>query len=96
MSEGGKGFICLSSTYTNQEGKLCSRIRSTLSPGTIVTTPRSLAHYIVTEYGIANVKGKSTWERAEALIKIAHPRFQDDLIQEAQEMNIWRRSNKIS
>jgi len=95
MSEGGKGFVCISSTFTNPEGKLSSRIRPTLSPGSIVTVPRTIAHYIVTEYGIANVKGKSTWERAEELIKIAHPRFQDELIQAAAEMNIWRRSNRI-
>jgi acyl-CoA hydrolase len=95
MSEGGKGFICLSSTFTDRDGKLSSRIRSTLRPGTIVTVPRTIAHYIVTEYGIANVKGKSTWERAEELVKIAHPRFQDELIREATLMKIWRKSNKI-
>ncbi|CFX28433.1 Acetyl-CoA hydrolase/transferase [Syntrophomonas zehnderi OL-4] len=95
MSEGGKGFICMSSTFTDKEGKLSSRILPTLSPGSIVTVPRTIAQYIVTEYGIANVKGKSTWERAEELIKIAHPRFQDELVKSAAEMNIWRRSNKL-
>ena len=50
--------------------------------------------YIVTEYGMANLKGLSTWQRAEALIQIAHPDFRDDLIKEAQAMNIWRRTNK--
>ncbi|NLV22904.1 MAG: butyryl-CoA:acetate CoA-transferase [Syntrophomonadaceae bacterium] len=96
MSEGGKGFICLPSTFTDREGKLSSRIRPTLGSGSVVTVPRTIAHYIVTEYGIANVKGKSTWERAEEMVKIAHPRFQDELIQEANRMNIWRRSNKIN
>lgn len=95
MSEGGKGFICMSSTFTDRDGKLSSRIRPTLSPGTIVTVPRTIAQYIVTEYGIAHVKGKSTWERAEEIIKIAHPRFQDELVQAAAEMNIWRRSNRL-
>lgn len=95
MSEGGKGFICMSSTFTGRDGKLSSRIRPTLSPGTIVTVPRTIAQYIVTEYGIADVKGKSTWERAEELIKIAHPRFQDELVKSAAEMNIWRKSNKL-
>lgn len=95
MSEGGKGIICMSSTFTDRNGNLSSRVRASLSPGTIVTVPRTIAQYIVTEYGVANVKGKSTWERAEELIKIAHPRFQDELIREAQEMKIWRGSNKI-
>jgi acyl-CoA hydrolase len=49
---------------------------------------------IVTEYGIANMKGKSTWQRAEALIEIAHPEFRDELIKEAEKMNIWRKINK--
>jgi acyl-CoA hydrolase len=48
----------------------------------------------VTEYGIINLKGKSTWERAEALISIAHPQFREELIQEAEKMGIWKRSNK--
>lgn len=95
MSEGGKGIICMSSTFTDRDGNLSSRIRPTLSPGTIVTVPRTIAHYIVTEYGIANVKGMSTWERAEELVKIAHPRFQDELIREATQMKIWRNSNKL-
>lgn len=95
MSQGGKGFICMPSTFTDREGRLSSRIRPTLSPGSIVTVPRTIAQYIVTEYGIAYVKGKSTWERAEEIIKIAHPRFQDELIEAAEQMNIWRRSNKL-
>jgi acyl-CoA hydrolase len=51
---------------------------------------------IVTEFGIANMKGKSTWERAEALIDIAHPKFKDELIKEAGDMKIWRKTNKIA
>jgi butyryl-CoA:acetate CoA-transferase len=96
MSQGGKGIICLSSTFTDKKGKIHSRIRPTLPPGTIVTVPRTIAHYIITEYGVINVKGKSTWQRAEALISIAHPDFRDELVQEAQRMGIWRRSNRIS
>lgn len=94
-SRGGKGLICLSSTYQDKEGNTHSRIKPTLSPGAIVTVPRSIVHYVVTEYGIAQLKGKSTWQRAEALIDIAHPDFRDELIKSAEELNIWRRSNKI-
>ncbi|HZK43406.1 MAG TPA: acetyl-CoA hydrolase/transferase C-terminal domain-containing protein [Syntrophomonadaceae bacterium] len=94
MSEGGKGIICMSSTYTDKEGNLISRIRPTLPEGTIVTVPRTISHYIVTEYGIIDLKGKSTWQRAELLISIAHPNFRDELVKEAQKLGIWRRTNK--
>ncbi|MFZ5597764.1 MAG: acetyl-CoA hydrolase/transferase family protein [Bacillota bacterium] len=95
MSKGGKSFIALSSTYTDKEGVMHSRIRPTLSPGTIVTTTRSTVMYIVTEFGITCMKAKSTWERAEELIGIAHPDFREELIAEAEKMKIWRRTNKI-
>ena len=94
LSRGGKSFIALHSTYTDKDGRLRSRIRPTLEPGTIVTTHRAMAMYIVTDYGIACLKGKSTWERAEALINIAHPDFREELIKEAEKMKIWVRSNK--
>jgi len=94
-SHGGKGFICLSSTYADKDGQLCSRIVPNLSPGSVVTVPRSMVQYVVTEYGIVQLKGKSTWRRAEALISIAHPQFQDELIKATQGMKIWVRSNKI-
>jgi len=50
---------------------------------------------VVTEFGAAQMKGKSTWQRAEALIEIAHPDFREELIKQASELNIWRRSNKL-
>jgi acyl-CoA hydrolase len=75
-------------------GKLESRIRPTLSNGSIVTDTRANVMYIVTEYGMVNLKGRSTWQRAEDLISIAHPDFRDQLIAEAEKMNIWKRSNK--
>ncbi|MEA1961353.1 MAG: acetyl-CoA hydrolase/transferase C-terminal domain-containing protein [Bacillota bacterium] len=90
-SRGGKSFICMPSTYTTKDGKTVSKINPTLPLGAIVTDPRTATHMIVTEYGIADLKGKSTWERAEALINIAHPLFRDDLIKSAEEMHIWRR-----
>lgn len=94
LSRGGKAFICLPSTYKDKDGVLHSRIRPTLDPGTIVTTTRSTVMYLVTEFGMANMKCKSTWERAEALINLAHPQFRDELIAEATKMNIWTRTNK--
>ena len=95
LSNGGKSFICLSSTFMNKNGELQSRILPTLHNGSIVTDTRANTHYVVTEYGKVNLKGLSTWERAEALISIAHPQFRDELIAEAEKMHIWRRTNKI-
>ena len=80
VSKGGKAFICMTSSFTNKEGETVSRINPLLSPGDIVTDPRSLAYYIVTEYGGVNLVGCSTWERAEKLISIAHPDFREELI----------------
>lgn len=93
-AKGGKSFICLSSTYQKKDGTLASRIRPTLDNGSIVTDTRTNTHYVVTEHGKVNLKGLFTWQRAEALISIAHPDFRDELIAEAEKMNIWRRSNK--
>ena len=94
-SEGGKGLICINSTFKKKDGTIGSRIVPTLSAGTIVTCPRSIVHYVVTEFGYAQMKAKSTWQRAEALINISHPDFREQLIKEAESMGIWRRSNKI-
>ena len=94
LSNGGKSFICCSSTFTDKQGVMHSRIRPTLVEGSIVTDTRANTHYVVTEYGMVNVKGLSTWLKAEALISISPPAFRDDLIKEAEKMHIWRRSNK--
>lgn len=94
LSKGGKSFICMSSTVTGKDGSVKSRIVPTLTNGSIATDPRSCVHYIVTEYGMVNMKGLSTWERAEQIINIAHPDFRDQLIKDAEKMGIWRRSNK--
>jgi acyl-CoA hydrolase len=83
-SKGGKSFICLASTYT-RGGEARSRIVLNLTPGNIVTTPRSDGMYVVTEYGMVNLKGKSVAERAGALISIAHPDFRERLEREAYD-----------
>ena len=94
LSNGGKSFICLSSTFKKKDGTLASRIRPTLVEGSIVTDTRVNTMYVVTEYGCVNLKGLSSWERAEALISIAHPDFREELIQAAQKQKIWHPNNK--
>lgn len=94
LSNGGKSFICMSSTFTQKDGTVKSRIRPTLADGSIVTDTRANVHYFVTEYGIVNLKGLSSWQKAEAIISVAHPDFRDELIAEAEKMHIWRQSNK--
>lgn len=95
LSRGGKSFICCSSSFTSKDGQLHSRIVPTLTQGSIVTDTRANTQYLVTEYGMVNLKGLNTWQRTEAIISIAHPQFRDELIKEAEKMKIWRRSNKI-
>jgi 4-hydroxybutyrate CoA-transferase len=73
---GGKSIIAFPSTG---KGGTISRIVTRLSPGACVTTTRNDVHYVVTEYGIANLRGMSIAQRAEALTKIAHPKFRDAL-----------------
>jgi len=86
-SEGGKSFVCLSSTFGKGSERV-SRVVATLTPGNIVTTPRTDTMYVVTEYGIVNLKGKSVAERARALISIAHPDYREELERAAREYNI--------
>lgn len=93
QSVGGKAFICMTSSFVDKTGVRRSRILPHFG-GDIVTDPRSQAYYIVTEYGAVNLAGRSTWERAELLVSIAHPDFREDLIAAAEHQKIWRRSNK--
>lgn len=92
-SRGGKAFICMKSVHRHRDGTIQSRILPQFN-GDIITSPRSQVYFIATEYGVVNLEGKSTWERAEDLISIAHPDFRDELIEAAKEKKIWRQSNK--
>ncbi|NCC51647.1 MAG: acetyl-CoA hydrolase/transferase family protein [Spartobacteria bacterium] len=85
-SRGGKSILAFYSTAKN--GTI-SRVVPRLVEGAIVTTPRMDVHYLVTEYGVANLKGKSTRERALAIAGLAHPDFRDDLIRQAEEMGLF-------
>lgn len=93
MSRGGKAIICMTSSFIDRSGNMHSRIVPSFS-GDIVTTPRSQVYYLATEYGIVNLAGLTTWERADALISIAHPDFRDELIKAAEAQRIWLPSNK--
>lgn len=95
FSRGGKSFLCMTSSYTDKEGNLHSRIVPTFTPGSIVTIPRQQVDYIVTEYGAEQMRGKPTWQRTERMIELAHPQFRDELIKDAGKLNIWRKTNKI-
>jgi len=94
LSKGGRSFICCSSTYTDKNGVPHSRIVPHLPGGTAVTEARPNTMYVVTEYGAVNLKGMSTWERAEALIGIANPIFYDELVRQAEKQGIWRKINR--
>ena len=86
-ARGGKSFLCLSSVY-DKKGERKSRIVPALTQGAIVTTPRTDVMYVVTEYGIVNLKGKSVADRARALISIAHPEFREELERHARETHM--------
>lgn len=82
-ARGGKSILA---TYATAKNGNVSRIVPRLKRGTMITTPRMDVHYLATEFGIVNVKGKSTRERALAIISLAHPKFRDELLGEAEEM----------
>ncbi|MDD7363027.1 MAG: acetyl-CoA hydrolase/transferase C-terminal domain-containing protein [Peptoniphilus sp.] len=86
----GMSFICLHASHVDKNGKRTSNIVPAFETGTIVTMPAPTTNYVVTEYGIVNLKGKSTAERARALISIAHPEFRDELTRQAMERGVWR------
>ena len=78
FSPGGHSLTCLPSTVTI-DGKVASRINAVLPAGSVVTTPRHAADVIISEFGAAELAGKTVAERAEALIEIAHPDYRDEL-----------------
>ncbi len=84
-SKGGKAFIVVPSTAKNDT---ISRIVPTLNPGTHVTTSKNDVNYVVTEYGVAQLRGKSAKERARALIGIAHPDFRTELTEAAKKQGM--------
>jgi acyl-CoA hydrolase len=84
-SNGGKAFIVVPSTAKNDT---ISRIVPTLSPGTHVTTGKNDVNYVVTEYGVAELRGKTAKQRTAALIGIAHPNFREQLRESAKQMKL--------
>lgn len=90
----GQAFLAMPSMHVDAKGVRHSHILPKFTEGDIITTPRTQAPYMVTEYGVANLSGLTTWQRAEAIIGLAHPEFREDLIQAAEQQRIWRRSNK--
>ncbi|HJV45326.1 MAG TPA: acetyl-CoA hydrolase/transferase C-terminal domain-containing protein [Bacillota bacterium] len=83
FSKHGKGYICMQSTTKNET---ISRIRPQLTLGSVVTTSKNDVDRVVTEFGVAQLRGKSIGERTKALIQIAHPKFRDELTMEAKRL----------
>jgi 4-hydroxybutyrate CoA-transferase len=88
-SKGGKSFIALSATIESKTKGKVSRIVHTMPHGSVITVPRTDAGYIVTEYGVADLRGKAYRDRAREMVAIAAPEFRDDLIRVAKERGIW-------
>ena len=82
-SKGGRGIIAFESTL---KGGTISKIKTTLTTGAAVSVSRNLVDIVITEYGVAHLRGRSIRERAEQLIAIAHPSFRDQLREEAKAL----------
>lgn len=93
-SKGGKGFVCMPSSRVLKDGTRISNIVAGHVPGTQISVPGAITNYVVTEYGVACIKGMPTWKKTEALINIAHPDCRDELFKVAEKERIWRASNK--
>lgn len=85
-SKNGRGIIAVHSTAKNDT---VSKIQPVLSPGAIVTIPRNIVDYVITEYGVAKLRNKSVKQRVESLIAIAHPDFRSELRREAEKMMLY-------
>ncbi|MBX7214054.1 MAG: hypothetical protein K1X39_08605 [Thermoflexales bacterium] len=88
-SKGGRPIIALPSSAVLKDGQRVSRITATLKEGAGVTVPRYDIHYVITEYGVADLYGKTLRQRARALINIAHPEFRAELERSADALNYW-------
>ena len=86
-SKGGKSIIAF---YSPARSGTVSRVVPTLTPGAVVTTPRNEVHWLVSEYGAVNLKGRTTHERAKAIIGLAHPKFRDELTEAARALHYIR------
>ena len=84
-SPGGQGYICLNATHTRKDGSLKSNIVPCVPAGSTVSVPRTMVECVVTEYGVAELAGKSLGERARAMAAIAHPDFREELLRYARE-----------
>lgn len=86
-SKGGVPIIALPSMAMMKDGSALSKIVPVLKPGAGVVTTRNHVRYVVTEYGVAELYGKTIRQRAQALINVAHPQFREELTHKAKEMN---------
>lgn len=84
-SEGGKGFICMTSARKAKDGSLKSNIVAAIPGGSTISAPRGMVQYVATEYGVAKLSGLSLRERAAAMISVAHPQFREELSRYAKE-----------
>lgn len=86
-SKGGVPIIALPSTSTLRDGSVVSKIVPTLKLGAGVVTSRNHVHYVVTEFGAAELYGKTIRQRTKALINVAHPQFRAEITEKAKELN---------
>lgn len=86
-SKGGVPIIALPSTSTLRDGSVVSKIVPMLKPGAGVVTSRNHVHYVVTEFGAAELYGKTVRQRTQALINVAHPQFREEITEKAKELN---------